>query len=83
MRLAGGDERTITEDIDVTVGDDAPETTQVVAAVADLAELLRSDEPSPDALAEVAERLEALAADVDDPVVADMAEVAARAAELA
>jgi Ca-activated chloride channel homolog len=78
-----GDERTVTTPIEVPADADAPEATQVVAAVADMAEALRSPEPSPADLAAVADRLEALAADVDDPVVADMAAVAARAAELA
>ena len=81
--LDGGEERTVTTPIDVTVDDEAPEATQVATAVADLAEALRSPERSPAVLDEVATRLEALAAEVDDPVVADMAEVAAQAAELA
>jgi Ca-activated chloride channel family protein len=80
---SGGDERSSTTDIDVSADDDAPEATQVVGAVADLAEALRSPERSPDALAEVAERLDALAGEVDDPVVEQMAALAGRAAEFA
>ena len=79
----GGDERTTTTPIELPVDDDAPEATQVVGAVADLAAELRGGEPSPTALEEIAERLEELAADVDDPVVEEMAEVAAEAARLA
>lgn len=80
---AGGEERSITVDLDVALDDDAPEATQVVGAVADLAEALGDPERTSEALAEVAARLEELSADVDDPVVAEMAEVAAGAAELA
>ena len=80
---SGGDERSTTTEIDVAADDDAPEATQVVGAVAALAEALRSPEPSPDALAEVADRLDALAGDVDDPVLEQMAALASRAAEFA
>ncbi len=81
--IEGGDEQTATTPIELAVDEDAPEATQVVAAVADLAGALRSGEPSPDALEEIADRLDALADEVDDPVVAEMAEVARSAAELA
>ncbi|QYG93707.1 DUF3520 domain-containing protein [Iamia sp. SCSIO 61187] len=80
---SGGDERVTTTPLDVPRDDDAPEATQVVTAVADLAEALRSPEPSPATLAEVADRLDELAGEVDDPVVAEMASVARRAAALA
>jgi Ca-activated chloride channel family protein len=80
--LEGGDERTVTTPIEVPVDGEAPEATQVVVAVADLAEALRSPERSPADLDAVAARLEELAGEVDDPVVADMAEVAAEAARL-
>ena len=80
---SGGDERTTTTAIEVEADDDAPEATQVVGAVADLAEALQSSEPSPDALEELAERLEDLADDVDDPVVEQMAALADRAAGFA
>lgn len=79
---SGGEERSTTVDLDVTLDDDAPEATQVVGAVADLAEALGDPERTSESLSEVAARLEELSADVDDPVVAEMAEVAAGAAEL-
>lgn len=80
---SGGDELVTTTPLAAPVDDDAPEATQVVTAVADLAEALRSPEPSPTSLAEVADRLDVLADEVDDPVLADMAVVARQAAALA
>jgi Ca-activated chloride channel family protein len=77
------EERTVTTPIEVPVDGDAPEATQVVGAVADLAAELRGAEPSPTVLEEIAVRLDGLAADVDDPVVEEMAELAAEAAQLA
>lgn len=81
--VGGDEERTTTTEIVVPADGEAPLATQVAGAVADLAEVLRGGEPTAEALGEVAARLEALSADADDPVVAEMADVAARAADLA
>lgn len=79
---SGGQERTMTVPLGVSVGDDAPDATQVAVAVADLAEALRSDQRSADTLERIADRLDALAAPSDDPTVAEMAALARQAAAL-
>lgn len=80
---AGGDERTVTTPLALPLDDEAPTATQVATAAADLAEALRTPVPSPEVLDEVAARLEVLAGESDDPVVAEMATVAATAVTLA